>query len=157
MRLMDLASPIFLFVASFLRKAERGVPLSYEEVRKEVLNLLKEQDEKSGADPELAALWEKAKRPLVYLIDETMVLNGAWDQENKIRWENETLETTWLGESQQLRGVRFFDECDEEQRAFKTAERVGRHDLSSQAELLEIFYIFNHRFTASPGRHYHRR
>lgn len=153
---MDLASPVFLFVASFLRKAERGISPSYEDARREITSLLRKLEELSLASPDLVDLWAKAKRPLVYLIDETMVVNARWEQPSKTRWENENLETEYLGEDQTLRGVRFFEECDEELRTFKTAERLARQDRAAQAELLEVYCIclklgFKGRLVTSPS------
>jgi type VI protein secretion system component VasF len=128
---------VFRYVASFLRSAEAGRPASYAEVRADCENLL---DDKR-VDIELRPWWAKAKRPLVYLVDETMILNARWENENRTRWANEPLEKSLLNVPAPRGGVAFYEECEEALKDYAAGEHAHRHDLAQCAELLEIFYF----------------
>ena len=135
----DLAVEVFLYLIAFQRRVEDGESPSYEDTRAEVLSLLSGLDERSHGEPGLWDIWTKARIPLVYLVDEVMILNCPWAYRNE--WANECLEVTLLGHPEALGGENFYKECDEALRELESAERHERHDLRSQVELVMICYV----------------
>ncbi|MBI4582199.1 MAG: DotU family type IV/VI secretion system protein [Planctomycetes bacterium] len=137
-KLWDLASPVLLTLSVLVRNAERKRPPSYEQARKTLLDLLARQ-EREADRMQMEAAWLRARSPLVYLIDEVMVLDLAWSDENRKHWQNETLEVTYLHKPQPMRAVDFFKECDEVQQ--ELFSRVNEQERLARQDLLEVFYV----------------
>jgi len=135
----DLAVEVILYLVAFQRRVEDGEPVSYQDTRAEVLLLLRELDQRSHSEPGLWENWTKARIPLVYLIDEVMILNCPWPYRNE--WANECLEVALLGHPEALGGERFYSQCDEAIRNLETAERHDRHDRQVAAEILMVYYV----------------
>lgn len=137
--LYDLAVEVVLYLVAFQRRVEDGGPVSYEDTRAEVLALLNDLDQRSHSEPGLWEAWTKARIPLVYLIDEVMILNCNWPYRQE--WANECLEVTLLGHPEALGGENFYRQCDEALRELETAERHERHDLRTRTEIVMVYYV----------------
>lgn len=135
----DLAVEVVLYLVAFQRRAEDGEDISYEDTRAEVLKLLAEQDQRSHTEPGLWEHWTKARVPLVYLIDEVMILNANWAYRQQ--WADDCMEVALLGHSEALGGERFYQACDEQVKELEVAERMQRQDRDAQAEILMVFYV----------------
>lgn len=135
----DLAVEVVLYLVAFQRRVQDGEPVSYEDTRAEVLTLLRDLDERSHREPGLWDAWTAARVPLVYLIDEVMILNCPWAHRSE--WANDCLEVALLGHPEALGGERFYSQCDEALRNLETAERVERRDRRQAAELVMIYYV----------------
>ena len=135
----DLAVEVVLYLIAFQRKVEDGEDVNYDNARAEVLALLNDLDQRSHGEPGLWDCWTKARNPLVYLIDEVMILNCNWAHRD--RWADECLEVALLGHPEALGGENFYTECDEALRELETAERHERHDFRMKAETVMIFYV----------------
>lgn len=135
----DLAVEVILYLVGFQRRVEDGEPVVYEDTRSEVLLLLKDLDQRSHSEPGLWDAWTKARVPLVYLVDEVMILNCNWPYRNE--WANDCLEVALLGHPEALGGERFYTQCDEALRDLETAERVERRDLRTCVELVMVYYV----------------
>lgn len=135
----DLAIEVVLYLVAFQRRVAEGENPSYADTRAEVLALLSDLDQRSHGEAGLFDHWAKARIPLVYLIDEVMILNCPWDHRNE--WANDCLEVTLLGHPEALGGENFYTECDEALRQFELAERHERRDYQASVELMMIFYV----------------
>lgn len=135
----DLSSEVFLYLVSFQRRAEDGEPLAYADVRAEVLALLNDLDQRSHLETGLRENWLKVRVPLIYLIDEVMILNAEWPHRDT--WANECLEVTLLGHPEALGGERFYTNCDEAIKELETAERLNRQDAGTKADVLSVYYV----------------
>lgn len=135
----DLAVDVVLYLVGFQRRVADGEPVSYDDTRAEVLKLLSGLDQRSHSEPGLWDAWTKARAPLVYLIDEVMILNCEWD--HRQRWADECFEVALLGHPEALGGDRFYRECDEAIDEFETAERMNRQDVGLRAEILMVYYV----------------
>ncbi len=135
----DLGVEVVLYLVGFQRRVEDGEPVTYEDTRSEVLALLRDLDQRSHTEPGLWDAWTKARVPLVYLIDEVMILNCPWPYRNE--WANECLEVTLLGHPEALGGERFYTFCDEALRNLETAERHERADRQTATEVVMIAYV----------------
>lgn len=134
-----LAVEVVLYLVAFQRRVEDGEEVSYDDTRAEVLALLSDIDQRSHAEPGLWDHWTKARKPLVYLIDEVMILNCNWDHRD--RWADECLEVALLGHPEALGGEKFYTEADEALNELETAERNNRQDQADICELVMIFYV----------------
>lgn len=135
----DLAVQVVLYLVGFQRRVEDGESVNYHDTRAEVLSLLNELDRQSHGEPGLWENWVKARVPLVYLIDEVMILNCNWP--HKDEWANECLEVALLGHPEALGGENFYRECDEALKELETAERHERHDLRAKCEIVMVYYV----------------
>lgn len=135
----DLAVEVFLYLVAFQRRCEEGEAPNYFDARSEVLALLNDLDQRSHSEEGLHQQWSKARVPLIYLIDEIMILNAAWDHRSE--WANENLEVTVLGHPEALGGENFYTECDSALRAQELAERHERRDYEAAVELVMVFYV----------------
>lgn len=135
----DLAVEVVLYLVAFQRRVEDGESVSYEDTRAEVLALLNDLDQRSHLEPGLWENWTKARIPLVYLIDEVMILNCNWHHREE--WANECLEVALLGHPQALGGENFYKSCDEALKELETAERHERHDLRARVEIVMVYYV----------------
>lgn len=135
----DLSVEVVLYLVAFQRRCEESPEVSYEDTRAEVLTLLNDLDQRSHAEPGLWDQWTIARVPLVYLIDEVMILNADWPYRN--RWADECLEVALLGHTEALGGDRFYQECDKAQEDLETAERHDRADSAVKAEIVMVFYV----------------
>ncbi len=135
----DLAIEVVLYLVAFQRRVEDGEPVSYEDTRAEVIALLGELDRRSHTEPGLWDSWTKARIPLVFLIDEVMILNCPWDYRNQ--WADECLEVVLLGHPTALGGENFYQVCDEAIKDLETAERNNRQDVDECADILAVFYV----------------
>jgi len=135
----DLAVEVVLYLVGFQQRVQGGESVSYEDTRAEVLALLAELDRRSHAEPGLWDAWVKARVPLVYLIDEVMILNCNWPYRQE--WANECLEVTLLGHPEALGGENFYKECDEALRELEVAERHERVDFKTRCEIVMVYYI----------------
>lgn len=135
----DLAVEVVLYLVAFQRRAELGEPISYADTRAEVLALLSDLDQRSHGESGLWDAWTKARNPLVYLIDEVMILNCNW--EHRDRWADECLEVQLLGHPEALGGENFYTECDQAVDEYETAERNQRHDVAQRVEIVMVFYV----------------
>ena len=79
------------------------------------------------------------RNPLVYLVDEIMILNCDWPYRQD--WANDCLEVTLLGHPTALGGESFYTECDEALHELELAERHERQDQVPKIETLMIYYV----------------
>ncbi len=114
--LMDLASRVFLLLASFRRKAARGAPMVGDQLHAEATKLFAELDQTAQREPALVQAWESARNALVYLVDEIMT-GTEW--EHRAWWDGHVLESSLLNNPQKMRGILFFDELDQAKRLFR--------------------------------------
>ncbi|MBU0640943.1 MAG: DotU family type IV/VI secretion system protein [Planctomycetes bacterium] len=135
----DLAVDVILYLVAFQRRVEDGEAVTYEDTRAEVLALLNDLDQRSHAEPGLWENWTKTRIPLVYLIDEVMILNCPWPYRQE--WSNECLEVTLLGHPEALGGESFYSECDEALRGLEVAERHERQDYQAKMEITMVYYV----------------
>lgn len=135
----DLAVEVVLYLVAFQRRVEDGEDVSYENARAETLTLLNDLDQRSHSEPGLWDNWVKARNPLVYLIDEVMILNANWSHRD--RWADECLEVSLLGHPEALGGENFYKECDQALQEMELAERHERHDKQTRAEIAMVFYV----------------
>jgi len=135
----DLAIDVVLYLVAFQQRVSDGEPVAYEDTRAEVLSLLNDLDRKSHTEAGLWENWVKARVPLVYLIDEVMILNCAWPYQQQ--WNDECLEVALLGHPEALGGQSFYSECDEALRQLETAERHERHDYRAKVEIVVVYYV----------------
>lgn len=124
MKINELVDPVFLFAAALRRKIKRGVPLDFGEVRRTATSLLTRL-EAEAARTALTDRWERAKIPLVYLLDEIAIM-GEWPGAEL--WNDQSLEIEVLGHTERMRGVWFYD------REYKDAVERG------DKEMIEILY-----------------
>ena len=103
--------------------------MTYEDTRAEVLAMLNELEQRSHQEPGLWDHWTKVRNPLVYLIDEIMILNCQWPHRQD--WANDCLEVTLLGHPTALGGDSFYTECDEALHELELSERHERLKLNS--------------------------
>jgi type IV/VI secretion system ImpK/VasF family protein len=135
----DLAVEVILYLVGFQRRVTEGESPSYEDTRAEVLALLNDLDQRSHGEAGLFDHWATARVPLVYLVDEVMILNCPWEHKNE--WANGCLEVALLGHPEALGGESFYKECDEAIRTQETAERTQRQDYTARVEILMVFYV----------------
>ncbi len=135
----DLAVEVVLYLVAFQRRVAAGEDVSYENTRAETLSLLNDLDQRSHAEPGLWDHWTKARIPLVYLIDEVMILNCNWPWRD--RWADECLEVALLGHPEALGGENFYTECDEALHELELAERHERQDYDAMVEIVMVYYV----------------
>ena len=139
--LLDLASRVFLLLATFRRKAARGAPLAGDQLRAEATRLFGELDQTAQREPAVAEAWKSARTVLVYLVDEVMT-GTEW--EHRAWWDDNVLESSVLNNPQKMRGILFFDELEKAKRMYREASgpksaqniRVSVHTL---ALLIHLF------------------
>jgi type VI protein secretion system component VasF len=124
----DLAVEVVLYLVAFQRRVADGEELNYEDTRAEVLALLNDLDQRSHGEPGLWDNWTKARAPLVYLIDEVMILNCNWAHRD--RWADECLEVALLGHPEALGGENFYTEADEALRELEAWREYKGHVFS---------------------------
>jgi type IV/VI secretion system ImpK/VasF family protein len=134
--LMDLASRVLLQVAQFVRQSKRGAAPAGPQLRQDLVKLFHELDQQAGADRTLAETWQAARRPLVYLVDETMI-GTEW--EHRGWWRDNSLERQLLGHAQMMRGILFFDELDKARKSCDQAQS-GSRQAGHLLDLLTVFY-----------------
>ena len=125
MKLPELVMPIFLFAVALRRKIRRGLPIAYEDVKREVLVLFN-QIEAQAATKGMTDRWNRAKVALVYLVDEIASME-AWSGRDS--WNNNCLEVEYLGHAERMRGEWFYTQ--EHDHAMETGD----------LELIEIVYL----------------
>ena|GEM_PF-2245385 len=135
----DLAVEVVLYLVAFQRRVEDNEDINYENTRAETLTLLNDLDQRSHSEPGLWDNWVKARSPLVYLVDEIMILNANWGHRD--RWADECLEVSLLGHPEALGGEGFYSECDEALHELELAERHERHDFQAKIETVMVFYV----------------
>ena len=106
MTLMDLVTPVFMFVVALRRKIRRGVTLEYSDVKREVLSLFSRL-ESQAASKSITDRWNRAKIALTYLVDEVGTME-TWSGQNT--WNNHSLEVEYLGHTEKMRGAWFYDD-----------------------------------------------
>jgi type IV/VI secretion system ImpK/VasF family protein len=137
-RLMELASPVFLYLAALRRGLARHAPVVPDAVHDELITLLEEQGDRAREDPTLAVAWTMAKEPLVYLIDEALTRPGEFKHAGW--WSHHLLEIELLGHSEAQRGEQFFTGLDERLRAWEAGEHepIGA---KLAEELLTVYLV----------------
>lgn len=135
----ELAVEVVLYLVAFQRRVQEGEPVTYEDTRAEVLALLSDLEQRSHQEPGLWEHWTKVRNPLVYLVDEIMILNCEWPHRQD--WSNDCLEVTLLGHPTALGGESFYTECDEALHELELAERHERKDQEPKIETLMIYYV----------------
>ncbi|TWT45828.1 hypothetical protein RAS1_22630 [Phycisphaerae bacterium RAS1] len=135
----DLAVEVVLYLVAFQRRVEDGEPVAYDDTRAEIQALLGELDRRSHGEPGLWDAWSRARVPLVYLIDEIMIINCPW--EYRSMWQNDPLECSLLGAQQALGGDNFYRDCDEALKDLEVAERNNRPDVRMKVELVMVYYV----------------
>jgi type IV/VI secretion system ImpK/VasF family protein len=124
MKLPELVNPAFLFAVALRRKIKRNFPLDYGTVKREALGMFAKLEAQAAASS-LTDRWNRAKVPLTYLIDEIAIME-PWPGAEM--WNDHSLEIEYLGHTEKMRGVWFYDrEC-----AFAMEH--------ADVELLEIIY-----------------
>lgn len=134
---LDLASPLFLAVATFRRRAKRGTPVTGDEIHEEFVQIFREQDQRAEVESSLNELWQQARPPLVYLVDEVM-MNTEWEYRGW--WTDNSLETQLLGHPQRMRGIKFFDELDAARQRSEEMAKSSGPARQRALDLLTIFY-----------------
>jgi type IV/VI secretion system ImpK/VasF family protein len=124
-KINELVRPAFLFAAALRRKIRRGVVLDYGEVKRSALSLLNRLEAEASTQA-LTDRWERAKIPIVYLLDEIAIME-RWPGADF--WNDQSLEIEYLGHTEKMRGVWFFD------REYKDAVERG------DTEMIEILYV----------------
>lgn len=124
MTLPELVNPIFLFVVALRRKVARNLSLECGEVKREALSLFAGL-ERDAATHALTDRWNRAKITLSYLVDEIAIME-TWSGAEM--WNNHSLEIEYLGHTEKMRGVWFFD------KEYKDAIEAG------DVDLMEILY-----------------
>jgi len=135
--LLDLASPVFLSVATFRRKAKRGDAITGDEVHDEMVQVFREQDQRAEVESELGTAWQQAKNPLAYLVDEVM-MNTEWEYRGW--WTDNCLEAELLGHPQKMRGIKFYDDLEAAKKQFDEASKSSGPQRGRSIDLLTIFY-----------------
>lgn len=135
----DLSVEVVMYLVGFQSRLAQGEYLSYDDTRAEVLALLNDLDRRSHTEQGLWEHWVKARQPMVYLIDEVMILNANWNY--KAEWSNECLEVKLLNAPRALRGEKFYEECDAALREFETAEQHNRHDAPAKCDIVASYYL----------------
>ena len=135
----DLAVEAVLYLVAFQRRVQDSEEIGYEDTRAATLTLLNDLDQRSHGEPGLWDNWTKARDPLVYLIDEVMILNANWDHRD--RWADECLEVALLGHPEALGGENFYRECDEALGELELAERHQRHDFEAKCDIVMVYYV----------------
>ena len=82
--LFRVCSRLFLFLSSFRQKVRRNVRLEPDAVAADLQEIFDDQARAVRGDPRLDALYEKARYPLVVLVDE-ILLHSGWD--HSAQWE----------------------------------------------------------------------
>ncbi len=150
--LFRLASPVFLFVATFQRQARRGAALKGDVLHEEAERLFRERDAAAGHEPGLGAFWALARRALVCLTDEVMTAT-EWDHRGW--WDSHTLEARILNNPQKMRGILFFDDLAQARRMFDERRTAAGSERAYAADLLAVFYCclkfgFRGKFVGQP-------
>ena len=135
----ELAVEVVLYLVAFQRRVEDGESVTYEDTRAEVLAMLYDLEQRSHQEPGLWDHWTKVRNPLVYLIDEIMILNCQWPHRQD--WANDCLEVTLLGHPTALGGDSFYTECDEALHELELSERHERKDQEPKVEILMTYYV----------------
>ncbi|MFO0840150.1 MAG: DotU family type IV/VI secretion system protein [Phycisphaerae bacterium] len=135
----DLAVEAVLYLVAFQRRVADSAEVSYEDTRAESLVLLNDLDQRSHTEPGLWDQWTLARVPVVYLIDEVMILNCPWNYRHE--WANEPLEVALLGHPEALGGEKFYQSCDEAMKEMEAAEHHQRHDIRQKVEIVMVFYV----------------
>ena len=79
MELREITKDLFLFVATFRERIERGQNPQVNQIRNEVRGIFGDMDYKAKGDPAVYARYEKLRYGLVALVDE-VVLNADWKE-----------------------------------------------------------------------------
>ncbi len=125
MKLAELVTPVFIFVIALRRKISRSLPLEFGEVKREVLDLFARL-ERQASTQALTDRWNRARIALSYLVDEVAIME-SWSGAEM--WNNHSLEIEYLGHTEKMRGVWFFD------REYTEAIESG------DVEMMEILYV----------------
>ncbi len=124
-RLAELVSPVFLFVAALRRKIHRGLPVSPGDVRREILRIF-DTIEARASEKALSDRWNRAKIALTYLVDEIAIME-KWPGDRE--WEANPLEIEYLRHNERMRAEWFYDQ------EYKHAIETG------DSELMEVIYL----------------
>lgn len=135
----DLGIEVVLYLVAFQQRCQEESDISFQDTRNEVLKLFNDLTERSHVESGLYEQWTIARNPLVYLVDEMMILNCQWPHRKE--WADNCLEVALLGHATALRGEQFYEECDQAVREMETAERNQRHDYPARVEIVMLFYV----------------
>jgi len=102
MELRDVIVDLFLFVATFKERVERGAPPPLDEVYQEVKSVFAQMDQKVLADHVMKAKYDRVRFGLVALVDEVLV-TSTW--EHAPQWP--VLEMEFYGTK--VAGNKFYD------------------------------------------------
>jgi len=149
---MGLASQIFLFLATFQRKAKRGAALAGDALHEELHKIFREVDQTAEREAGLSEPWTIARRALVYLVDEVMTTT-EWEYRGW--WDDNALETRLLNSPHKMRGILFFDDLDKAKSQFKQAQAAQNQTDPCLVDLLTVFYCclrfgFEGKFAGQP-------
>src|SRR5262245_18216316 len=92
---MDLASPVLLYLAGLQRRAARGEATTPDIVHEDLRAMVHEADDRAARLPTLSADWPVAKEALIYLIDDLLTRRGFWPHGE--RWQEWLFERRLLG------------------------------------------------------------
>ena len=82
MKLYDVTLDLFIYLVTFRLRAATGVKTPLEEVRKDLMQIFREQEAKVQQDSALMPSYNQVKYPLVVFSDE-MILNSNWETRRK--------------------------------------------------------------------------
>ncbi|MGE3166146.1 MAG: DotU family type IV/VI secretion system protein [Planctomycetota bacterium] len=106
-RVADVCAKFFLFLTTFRRNAGR-IETDATWLRRNLVQLVEEQEAELRAYPDLKTIYQKARYPIVALADE-VALNTSWRGQQE--WEDELLEQHFFGTS--IAGEDFFERLKE--------------------------------------------
>ncbi len=141
LRLTEACWPILEFVINFSRQAKAGAIPPPEQLRYEAISALRDSEDRAREDPITERAWaDRVKAIMVYLVDYKLVTTqwegNTWWYQNRFETDPEV-----LGHVESLGGDKFFEDCDELQREYETAERRDRRDKDELAEQLGLYFI----------------
>lgn len=110
MKLYDIAKDLFNYLTAFRWKVAAGTRLMPEEVRNDLLNIFREQENRVRRRPELKNKYEEVRYPMAVFADE-VILYSEWEYAGE--WENNLLEQRFF--NSEVGGDRFFELCEEYQ------------------------------------------
>ncbi len=148
-RLMDLATPVLLYLAACRRNIHRAVAVVPDGVRDELLTLFEEQDELAQQDSGFQAAWRPARAALIYLIDETFSRETEWKHAEW--WRRHPLQPDLIGGADAPAGEQFFNELRVRKEAWDRPDHGGPF----AAEVLAIYLTclqlgFEGRYAGAP-------
>lgn len=106
MTLRELANPVLLLAVGLKRRIREGSPIDFQQVHSQAIGTFNQTDQ-LAATKGLTDRWQRAKRALVYLLDE-IATTDRWSGQSQ--WRTEALELRLLSVPTSQRGRDFYEE-----------------------------------------------